>query len=548
MFTSPGDRSGTRIISVEGTGTINTVPKWTGVTKLGDSGITDDGRDINITAWPKLDGSTGGSVQVVAGTGGVAGGIAFYAAAGTGLGDGGTVNVYAGTGGPSGGNGGGFQFNSGAASAGNNNGGDFLFVAGAGSGSGVAGKFKFLQGAAQPGALDFSALTSTRTFSFPDTTGTLALLGLAQTWTAVQTFSAKDVHNAGVDLGSSGRLDSQITDSLSAIAFLLKPTNALPTSGAQVLQVQDSTAAVLFSMKESATDGGQVAINMAASGGPNTPIFAVGQKTTNTNIAALQFNASVQWGSQGVTMSGIASAVAGLDVRTQSSSQASNAACIGASIDMKGNAVARNLTDWWGAVITCSQAAGIASAGTITSAGGVLSTGNILAGGTRMPVTNYYGFKAENSSTGANPVTTNAYGFYAAEQTRGGTIKNGFAAISATAGYKCYTIGDQNSWLAWESSSSFSLNSTTVLCKANLDISAKNIATDTTTGTKIGTGTTQKLGFWNATPIAQNTGWSSITNVTTDRAYDANATSLDEIADVLGTLIAQLVSYGILGA
>lgn len=37
------------------------------------------------------------------------------------------------------------------------------------------------------------------------------------------------------------------------------------------------------------------------------------------------------------------------------------------------------------------------------------------------------------------------------------------------------------------------------------------------------------------------------TNVTTDRAYDANATSVDELADVLGSVIADLQSIGILG-
>lgn len=37
------------------------------------------------------------------------------------------------------------------------------------------------------------------------------------------------------------------------------------------------------------------------------------------------------------------------------------------------------------------------------------------------------------------------------------------------------------------------------------------------------------------------------TNVTTDRSYDANATTLDEISDVLGTLIADLQTKGILG-
>lgn len=36
------------------------------------------------------------------------------------------------------------------------------------------------------------------------------------------------------------------------------------------------------------------------------------------------------------------------------------------------------------------------------------------------------------------------------------------------------------------------------------------------------------------------------TNVTTDRSYDANATTLDEVADVLGTLIADLQTAGLI--
>jgi hypothetical protein len=43
------------------------------------------------------------------------------------------------------------------------------------------------------------------------------------------------------------------------------------------------------------------------------------------------------------------------------------------------------------------------------------------------------------------------------------------------------------------------------------------------------------------------TGW-AVTNGSTDRAYDANATTLDEIADVLGTLIGDLKTKGIISA
>lgn len=70
----------------------------------------------------------------------------------------------------------------------------------------------------------------------------------------------------------------------------------------------------------------------------------------------------------------------------------------------------------------------------------------------------------------------------------------------------------------------------------------------TTNGTKWGTSSSQKQAWWGATPAGRSSGWGSITNVTPDKAYNANSTTVDELADVLGTLIAQLVSYGLLGS
>lgn len=78
-------------------------------------------------------------------------------------------------------------------------------------------------------------------------------------------------------------------------------------------------------------------------------------------------------------------------------------------------------------------------------------------------------------------------------------------------------------------------------------VSGYNVILNTTTGTKWGTGATQKQGWWGATAVVQDTGWSA-TNVTTDRVFDANSTSLDELSDIVGTLINQLKTYGILGA
>lgn len=56
-----------------------------------------------------------------------------------------------------------------------------------------------------------------------------------------------------------------------------------------------------------------------------------------------------------------------------------------------------------------------------------------------------------------------------------------------------------------------------------------------------------KIGFHGATPIARSTGWAA-SNVIPDKVFDANATTLDELADVVGTLITWLISRGDLAA
>ena len=53
------------------------------------------------------------------------------------------------------------------------------------------------------------------------------------------------------------------------------------------------------------------------------------------------------------------------------------------------------------------------------------------------------------------------------------------------------------------------------------------------------------IGFFGTTPAAQAAAY-TVTNVSTDRSYDANSTTVDELADILGTLIADLKTYGLL--
>lgn len=85
------------------------------------------------------------------------------------------------------------------------------------------------------------------------------------------------------------------------------------------------------------------------------------------------------------------------------------------------------------------------------------------------------------------------------------------------------------------------------LALANDFYLGRDIITNTTTGMKIGTDPTQKIGWWDATPVVQSTGWSA-TNVSTDKTFDASNTSLSEVANVLGTLIEDIKTYGLLGA
>jgi hypothetical protein len=56
-----------------------------------------------------------------------------------------------------------------------------------------------------------------------------------------------------------------------------------------------------------------------------------------------------------------------------------------------------------------------------------------------------------------------------------------------------------------------------------------------------------KIGFWAATPTTQSTGW-TISNKSVDTVLDCNATTLDELADVVGTLVDILKGYGLLGS
>ncbi len=89
-----------------------------------------------------------------------------------------------------------------------------------------------------------------------------------------------------------------------------------------------------------------------------------------------------------------------------------------------------------------------------------------------------------------------------------------------------------------------------IVMGANVTISTKNIVTDTSTGTKIGTATTQKLGFFNATPVVQpaastdaTTGASgSVTGVFLNTTFTGGGTA----AYTVGGVVLALKALGLL--
>ena len=88
-------------------------------------------------------------------------------------------------------------------------------------------------------------------------------------------------------------------------------------------------------------------------------------------------------------------------------------------------------------------------------------------------------------------------------------------------------------------------SNTLTLAGGDLDVSAQNIITDTTTGTKILTATTQKLGFWNATPIVQPTIAIAAATFVTNTSLIANDTATFD-GYTIGQVVKALRNAGIL--
>jgi hypothetical protein len=55
-----------------------------------------------------------------------------------------------------------------------------------------------------------------------------------------------------------------------------------------------------------------------------------------------------------------------------------------------------------------------------------------------------------------------------------------------------------------------------------------------------------KLGFFGTTPTSQSSGW-GVTNLSPSKSFDANTVTLEQLADVVGTILTELKTKGLLG-
>lgn len=380
------------------------------------------------------------------------------------------------------------------------------------SSSGIYG-FDITDGAGQA-TLDFSGLTEGRSFTLPDSDGTLALVS--------------DIPTMPGDIGAQP-VDSDLT----AIAALAN------TDGNFI--VGNGSAWVV--------ESGDTARTSLGLGTGDSPTFA--GLTVDTNLTA---------------SSGIQTLASFAPTVTQTSSAGYTALLVNPTESSTGSGTKRLLDLQVGGASRFS----VANTGAITnSSGSSTSTISSSAGGTKT-------LSVTGSSTGSGSYTVadfrgNTGGGHktvvAIVNTNTNNGNNGstlsLQAQSSTTTRQAFDIASIFSVktdASRTSSVDFSvadagsftpaLNFTGIATTLYGDLTltgGKNVILDATTGSKIGTAATQKLGFWNATPVVQDTGW-SVSNVTTDRSFDANATSIDELADTLGTLINTLKTYGLLGA
>lgn len=417
--------------------------------------------------------------------------------------------------------------------------------------------------------------TATRTVTFPDATGTLPLLSLAQTWTAAQSFTTGTTTISTVDI-NGGAIDG------TAIGVADKSTGAFTTlSATGVLSTSDTTEASSTTVAALKSAGGLAVVKRGIFGdyvictgfstdsavAPSSaaPVQAIGADAT---LVQSIFRNNTAGGAAGFRMRGLhgastyfadiqAEPVGGTEARVQ-------------IIVRDAGAVAQTVATFGSALVTIpsGKALTVASDTDATTIlgrakiGAVFSDGATFAHFDHLTTTNYGLHQSSAGSTivnavsggsvtlrnsGTTVVTVSSSAVTVAQALNVNattTITDATFNVTGTAGGILLSrSGGGNPYIQMTKTSVGSVifrvtaadtlainnaaESITMLGITPTAITlpdASNIVVNTTTGTKIATATTQKLGFWNATPIVQPSSTGETTGWTTGGGSAATST------------------------
>jgi hypothetical protein len=233
------------------------------------------------------------------------------------------------------------------------------------------------------------------------------------------TSNVETVHNGGIDLGTSGRIDSNVVDAAGAYNFRLQPTTSL-TSGYDrwIFRVNDSAGNQVMAAN---SDGSFAFGNYADT---STAMLMVKGAITQTGNA--DFRATIN--SSGTNYGPFATAVVGTNTSVNDGVTGSNITIIGAFNTLYWGGKTHTGGSAWGNVWRIpSQNAGLGSNINPDTVGGwLVATGSSLGKNTGV-VTDWFGGRINKAffSIGASGTgVTNAYGLYLEEQTQGTTINN----------------------------------------------------------------------------------------------------------------------------
>jgi hypothetical protein len=283
--------------------------------------------------------------------------------------------------------------------------------------------------------------------------------GIVPTWTGVHTFSAQDVHNAGVSLGTSGRLNSAVVDGASAVGFLIQPTNALTTSAAAIFKMLDSTGTYGFQMNYDNT------FTFLGSAGSNLSNAHIVINQALGSSAGINFSPTMS-ASSGANYGKSNSIVGAQFVAKPATDLSPSGYIIGGFFGARTGIISsgNNPTGFLGALFRGGDTMAANSGKTFAELGG-WRTMAPLAAKNAGTFTDVYGGYIENQTEALSGVAyINLSGLIIEEMTGGGTINNGIQFKNATAGYKAITIRDQNAWIGSAAAGEITIGGTNFRC------------------------------------------------------------------------------------